>query len=108
MVHALPQGSNLVSVGHVDRPVATVGIEVAPGGGLNGEGRLGHVLCFVPCIVDPRGDPTTTSRTVPTLSHPGGDRWDDEADWRMPFVFSLRQGLDRSMCLHRRDLRSHQ
>ena len=68
-----------VSVCHVGCPLATVRIEGAECFGLDGDG-VSHVLCFVPCIVDPSGDPTTTSRTVPTLSHLGGDRWDDEAD----------------------------
>ena len=52
LVHLLPQGSDLIGVGDVDRPVATVGIEVCPVGGLNSEGR--HVVLFVVCIVEPR------------------------------------------------------
>lgn len=46
VVHLLPQGGDLVGVSDVDRPVAPVGIEVCPVGGLNSEGRFGHVVCL--------------------------------------------------------------
>ena len=42
----LPDRGDLVSVGDVDRPVASVGIEFAPCCGLDGEGWFGHeVVC---------------------------------------------------------------
>ena len=49
VVHLAPDLGDLISVGDVDGIVATVGIELAPGCGLNCEGR--HVVLFVVCIL---------------------------------------------------------
>ena len=46
--------ADLVSVGDVDGILCTVWIEVCPVGGLNGEGGLVHVLCFVVLIIEHR------------------------------------------------------
>jgi len=45
-----PLLSDAVSVVHVGCPHAPVGIKGLPGGGLDGDG-VGHVVCFVPCIL---------------------------------------------------------
>ena len=58
------------AVGVVDRlcPPAPVLIEVVPVGGLNGEG-VGHVLCFVPLIIQGGSAPTTSAVPVPQVTH---------------------------------------
>ena len=43
--------SDAVGVVHVGRPVATVGVKVGPGGGLDGEGHGGHRSFAVVSIV---------------------------------------------------------
>ena len=48
-----PLLSDSVGVLHVGCPHTTVGIEGSPGGGLDGDG-VGHVVCFVPCILQGR------------------------------------------------------
>jgi len=47
------------------------------------------LLCFVPCIVDPRGDPTTIWVPVPRLSPPGGSIGDDGAELQTPWRGSV-------------------
>ena len=46
VVHLLPDAGDLVSMADVDGPVAPVGIEVGPVGGLDGEGGFSHVTSF--------------------------------------------------------------
>ena len=46
VVHLPPDRCDLVSVGDVDGPVAPVGIEVGPVGGLDGEGGFSHLTSF--------------------------------------------------------------
>ena len=45
-----PLLSDAVGVAHIGCPHAPVGIKGLPGGGLDGDG-VGHVVCFVPCIL---------------------------------------------------------
>ena len=47
-----PDRTQFVGVGQVDRPVATVLIEVAEGGGLDSEGVSGHWLVAYELIID--------------------------------------------------------
>ena len=47
-----PDGTEFVGVGQVDRPVATVLIEVTEGGRLDSEGVSGHWLVAYELIID--------------------------------------------------------
>ena len=50
--HCPPLPADVVSVGDVDGIVATVGIELAPGGGLDCKGWHGVVVCHVAIVSD--------------------------------------------------------
>ena len=55
VVHLLPDRCDLVSVADVDGPVAPVGIELVPCGGLDGEGGHDVVVVHVAIVMPPGG-----------------------------------------------------